>query len=55
MGIVWYERDGQIKVSLRSNGTVNVAKFAEKFGGGGHKAAAGFAVPVNKGVPWKRL
>jgi len=55
MGIVWYERDGQIKVSLRSNGTLNVAKLAEKFGGGGHKAAAGFAVPVNKGVPWKRL
>lgn len=55
MGIVWYEREGQIKVSLRSNGTVNVAKFAEKFGGGGHKAAAGFAIPVGSKLPWERL
>lgn len=55
LGIVWYEREGQIKVSLRSNGTVNVAKLAEKFGGGGHKAAAGFAIPVGKKPPWERL
>jgi phosphoesterase RecJ-like protein len=33
---------GQIKVSLRSWGTsMNVQKIAEKFGGGGHKMAAG--------------
>lgn len=29
------------KVSLRSNGEVNVSLIAEKFGGGGHKRAAG--------------
>ncbi len=32
------------RVSLRSKGDVNVAKVAEKFGGGGHKNAAGCRV-----------
>jgi phosphoesterase RecJ-like protein len=32
---------GQVKVSLRSRGRVDVAQVAERFGGGGHQAAAG--------------
>ena len=32
------------RASLRSKGNVNVAKVAEKFGGGGHKNAAGLGV-----------
>lgn len=32
------------RVSLRSKGEINVAKIAEKFGGGGHKNAAGLSV-----------
>jgi phosphoesterase RecJ-like protein len=32
------------RVSLRSKGDINVAKIAEKFGGGGHKNAAGYRV-----------
>ncbi|MGB0756844.1 MAG: DHH family phosphoesterase [Patescibacteria group bacterium] len=37
--------DGLIKVSLRTtHDTVDVAKFAQYFGGGGHKKAAGFAL-----------
>lgn len=32
------------RVSLRSKGEINVAKIAEKFGGGGHKNAAGCCV-----------
>ncbi len=32
----------EIAVSLRSRGKVNVAKFALRFGGGGHRCAAGF-------------
>ena len=31
-----------VKVSLRSIGTVDVSAICEKFGGGGHKRAAGF-------------
>jgi phosphoesterase RecJ-like protein len=34
-----------IRVSLRSKGQVDVAKFAEQFGGGGHARAAGLKIP----------
>jgi phosphoesterase RecJ-like protein len=36
--------DDKYRVSLRSKGGINVAKVAEKFGGGGHKNAAGLSV-----------
>jgi bifunctional oligoribonuclease and PAP phosphatase NrnA len=36
--------DGGFRVSLRSKGKVNVAKLAERFGGGGHECASGCAV-----------
>jgi phosphoesterase RecJ-like protein len=32
------------RVSLRSKGDINVARIAEKFGGGGHKNAAGLRI-----------
>ncbi len=35
---------GPIRVSLRSKGQVDVAKFAERFGGGGHARAAGLKI-----------
>ncbi len=37
-------RDGTVKVSLRSRGSVNVAGVAKMFAGGGHQQAAGFSV-----------
>lgn len=40
--------DGQLKASTRSNGLVNLAEIAIKFGGGGHVRAAGFSM---KGEP----
>jgi bifunctional oligoribonuclease and PAP phosphatase NrnA len=39
------QADGQVKVSLRSRGTIDVCKIAAKFGGGGHKLAAGAHLP----------
>ena len=36
--------DGPVRVSLRSKGQVDVAKFAEQFGGGGHARASGLKV-----------
>ena len=36
---------GRVKVSLRSVGDVDVAAFANRFGGGGHTKAAGLALP----------
>lgn len=37
--------DGRIRCSLRSKGAFDVGKIAAKFGGGGHKMAAGTFVP----------
>ena len=33
--------DGRIRCSLRSTGGIDVSEIAAKFGGGGHKMAAG--------------
>ena len=35
---------GEYRVSLRSKGNINVARVAEKFGGGGHRNAAGLRI-----------
>ena len=35
---------GEIGLSIRSRGYVNVDKFAGKFGGGGHKGAGGCVI-----------
>ena len=43
-----YFRDlghGQVKVSFRSAGAVDVNRFAKRFGGGGHAKAAGALIP----------
>src|SRR3989344_1341270 len=39
-------------VSIRSDGTVDVAKIATKYGGGGHAESAGFFIPNDHKVPW---
>lgn len=54
-GISWYFEKENIHVSLRSNGIIDVSKIAVKYGGGGHRGAAGFIVPINNGFPWKFL
>ena len=38
-------KDGRIRCSLRSRGPLDVSKIATKFGGGGHKTAAGTYLP----------
>ena len=49
---LYESEDGTYKVSTRSNGRVDVAALAVKFGGGGHKQAAGFSM---KGEPWESI
>jgi bifunctional oligoribonuclease and PAP phosphatase NrnA len=39
------EAEGEVRVSLRSRGKVNVARAAQEFGGGGHVPAAGCTLP----------
>jgi phosphoesterase RecJ-like protein len=37
--------DAKFKISFRSRSALNCNEVAERFGGGGHKAAAGATVP----------
>lgn len=54
MAIVWQQNKfGNIGVSLRSDGSVDVAEIAKKYGGGGHKAAAAFRLKKGEPFPWK--
>ncbi len=52
LAIIWSQKGDEIKVSLRSSGEVDVGLLAKKYGGGGHKSAAGFAVNGWKKIPW---
>ena len=56
IAIIWSRREQKIVVSLRSDGTsVNVAKLAERYGGGGHAAAAGFSMKVKDFLKFKKV
>ena len=52
IGIVYYHSRGAVSVSVRSKGDVDVAAMAEKYGGGGHKNAAGINVPTFADLPF---
>lgn len=54
-GIVWSEDDEGIRASLRSVRDFDVSKMAKKYGGGGHKNAAGFNLPLGVEKPWKMI
>ncbi len=47
--------DCRFRVSLRSKGAVNVAKVAERFGGGGHECASGCAIDGPLSVATERV
>ena len=52
-GLLWHiDRDGKCQCSLRSNGDYDVSAIAKVFGGGGHKNAAGFSVPIATLLGW---
>ena len=54
--LLFREKDkNTLRVSLRSKGKVNVAKLAEKYGGGGHFDVAGCRVPNTKKIMSKML
>jgi oligoribonuclease NrnB/cAMP/cGMP phosphodiesterase (DHH superfamily) len=57
--IIWRLSAGEVKVSLRSEGTADVARIAKKFNGGGHKRASAFFLPIGPHgaitFPWKPL
>ena len=48
-GLIWQlGGDGDVKVSLRADGQMNVAMLAERYGGGGHPNAAGFRMSASR-------
>lgn len=58
IAIVWSHKGKnapKIHVSLRGNGKINLSELAKKFGGGGHKASAGFAFVIDGDIdfPWQ--
>jgi len=56
IGIIWVHSSDVTKVSLRSgkDKDVNVGEIAKKYGGGGHKSAAGFKLNSEKEFPWQK-
>jgi phosphoesterase RecJ-like protein len=56
VGVLLRELDeGGTEVSLRSKGKFNIAQFAAKMGGGGHRNAAGFTSTMNTAIVKMRL
>lgn len=55
IGIVYYHTDNMVKISLRSIGDSDVAAIAHKYGGGGHKNAAGISVTSFAELPFSFL
>jgi bifunctional oligoribonuclease and PAP phosphatase NrnA len=53
--VVKQQRDGRFKVSLRSKGAHDVSAVAGRFGGGGHRLAAGYTSAVGLGDTVERL
>jgi len=51
--LVWSLVGERVIVSLRSVGDFDVSVLAQKYGGGGHKNAAGFSFDLKNGFPWK--
>jgi hypothetical protein len=51
--LIWYydHETHQVKVSLRAHhDDADVSEVAKKFGGGGHRKAAGFALPPGASI-----
>lgn len=48
VGVLFKEKENGIKVSMRSKGKIDVENIAKKFGGGGHREAAGCFIKNKK-------
>jgi uncharacterized protein len=42
-----------LRISLRGDGTVDLTKIAQKYGGNGHPQSAAFSLPWSATIPWK--
>lgn len=55
IAVVWSRKGDKITVSLRSDGTVDVARLAQRYGGGGHRAAAGFSFKAKHFLDFRKM
>ena len=55
IGCMFRIDEGNIKMSLRSKGTLDVGIIAQKFGGGGHLHSAAARIPSNQVDPHKQI
>ena len=46
MGVVCYEVEGKMKVSLRSVGDFDTTSISKRHSGGGHRNASSFMTPI---------
>jgi oligoribonuclease NrnB/cAMP/cGMP phosphodiesterase (DHH superfamily) len=49
VGLTWFEKQDGLQFSLRSIGDIDVSVIAMQYGGGGHRNASGFRLPVGEG------
>jgi len=49
IGITVTEQESDCKISVRTSNRINAAEICRKFGGGGHRAAAGCNIPASIG------
>ncbi|MEK7602102.1 MAG: hypothetical protein AAB472_01280 [Patescibacteria group bacterium] len=52
MGLVLQLKSGGVAVSLRGDGTIDLTKIAQKYGGNGHPDSAAFFVEWGSPLPW---
>lgn len=55
MALVVQARPDGLRVSLRGDGSVDVAKIAQKYGGNGHPNASAFSLPWGTPIPWEPI
>jgi hypothetical protein len=55
LAIIWSEINKKVWFSLRANGSCDVSKIAEKYGGGGQKGAAAFILDAKDPLPWQEI
>lgn len=55
MALAVQARPDGIRVSLRGDGSVDVAKIAQKYGGNGHPNSSAFSLPWGAPLPWEKI
>lgn len=50
--IVWYPHEGVWHCSLRGDGSIDLTKIAQRYGGNGHRNAAAFSVSMDRPLPF---